>query len=560
MSLPVALVKGQNITWPHGGLLVEVQSDGARSDVAHPGYDVSALLVGDDQRVRSSDDFVFYNQPAAPGVVLESNPRPRVRLDLAALRTAAVLCLVSVDPTSPTMGSLGRLTAVLSDPAGTAVARFTLSGLTDERAVIAVEVYRRGTTWKVRAVAQGYAGGLAEAVTAHGVEVDDTGPPVAEEVPPGARSAASASQRSAPDPGAPPPPGTSDQERLFRQAAGIFEDAARSTASLRSSLEYAGRKRDAALDDLLADPGSRVGVAAHPATAAAQAEHDRLVEAAGANHRRDMAHLHDELLRYEASLPPSMAPWSSRVWQRWQPATQHSVAVRVGDLHVEEAPGVELPMLLAVPLRRPLWVDTTTDPGDLAARMVRAIVARLLAAYPPGGLTVSVVDLGGGLASALAPIAKPGSRVMPAPAAGSLTAMQHLLDEVAKRVDLVKMARSAGALDALGGDTAERLVVVHDFPTAFDDATVGKVRYLVDEGAAAGVQLLFTGEQSPVMGGATKASTLFRDSMRLPVLPDDHIADGWTGTTWNYTPDLGPDDARVLEGMLQQAAGVGGWG
>ncbi len=551
----MALVKGQNMPWPHAGLIVEVQCDGPAT-----ACDLSALLVDDDQRVASSDDFVFYNQPTAAGVVLESAPRQRVRLDLGAVRTAAVLCLVSVDPTSPTMGSLARLAAVLSDGAGTEVARFALAGLTDERAVIAVEVYRRGPAWKVRAVAHGYRGGLAEAITVHGVEVDDPGPPVAQAVPPTALSAAPTSSTPPPPSSAPLPPGTSDQERLFRQAAGIFEDAARSTAGLRSSVEYAGRKRDAALEDLLADPRSRVSSAAQSATAVAQAEHDKLVEAARTNHRRDMAQLEDELRKYEAGLPPSMAPWTSPVWQRWQPATKHSVAVRVGDLHVEEAPGVEMPMLLGVPLSRPLWVDTTTDPGGLAARMVRAIVARLLAAYPPGALTVAAIDLGGALASALAPIAQPGSRVMPTPVATTMAAMQGLLDDVVKRVDLVQMARGAGALDALGGDAAERLLVVHDFPTAFDDATVGKMRYLVDEGPVAGVQLLFTGEHSPVMGGGPIVTTLFRDSMRLPVLPDDHIADGWTGTSWNYTPDLGPDDPHLLDGMLQQAAGVGGWG
>lgn len=527
MSTPVALLKGQNIPWRHPGLVVEVLAGGGAA------CDLSVLLVGDDHRVSTSDDFVFYNQPTAPGVVLEPVPRQRVCLNLLDVRTAAALCLVSVDPSSPPMGRLGALTTVLSEPAGSEVARFALSGLTDERAVIAVEVYRRGERWKVRAVAQGYAGGLSEAVTAHGVEVDDP---------------------------APPPPGTSDQERLFRQAAGIFEDAARSTAGLRSSVEYAERKRDSSLEQLLADPRSRNSPAAHATTAAAQADHDRLVETARTSYRRDMAQLLDELRRYEAGLPPSMAPWASPTWQRWQPATHHSVALRVGDLHVDEAPDVALPMLLGVPLSRPLWVDTATDPGGLAARMVRSLVARLLAAYPPGGLAVVAVDLGGGLTSALAPIAQPGSRVMPSPAATSLGVMQQLLDQMVQRVDLVQMARGAGALDALGDDSTDRLLVLHDFPTAFDDAMVGKIRYLADEGPAAGVQLLLTGEQSPVMGGGPLVTTLFRESMRLPVVPDAHIADGWTGTTWSYTPDLGPEHPRVLDGMLQQAAGVSGWG
>jgi hypothetical protein len=121
----------------------------------------------------------------------------------------------------------------------------------------------------------------------------------------------------------------------------------------------------------------------------------------------------------------------------------------------------------------------------------------------------------------------------------------------------VQMARSAGAMDALGGDGADRLLVLHDFPTALDDAAVGRLRYLLDEGPSAGVQVLLTGEHSPVLDGSPLVTTLFRESLRLPLEPDDHLADGWTGTQWRYTPDLGPDDAGVLDGVLRSAAGTG---
>jgi hypothetical protein len=132
-----------------------------------------------------------------------------------------------------------------------------------------------------------------------------------------------------------------------------------------------------------------------------------------------------------------------------------------------------------------------------------------------------------------------------------------VLDMLVRRVDLVQMARSAGAMDALGDDGADRLLVVHDFPTALDDAAVGRLRYLVDEGPSAGVQVLLAGENSSVLDGSPLVSTLFRESVRLPVEPDDHLADGWTGTQWRYTPDLGPDDTGVLNSVLRSAASTG---
>ncbi|MEW3821624.1 TerD family protein, partial [Pseudomonas aeruginosa] len=42
------------------------------------------------------------------------------------------------------------------------VASYTITGLDLESAVVALELYRRQGAWKVRAVGQGYAGGLAE--------------------------------------------------------------------------------------------------------------------------------------------------------------------------------------------------------------------------------------------------------------------------------------------------------------------------------------------------------------------------------------------------------------
>lgn len=552
MTPPLELAKGQNAPWPDAGVLVEVVGAAAAD------CDVSVLLVDERQRVASSDDFVFYNQPSASGAVLEQGTPARVRLTLAAVpaRVAAVLCLVSVDAHRPPLGSLPPLTAVLRDADGSERARFPLTGLTSERAVVAVEVYRRGPAWKVRAVGQGYDGGLAQAVTEHGVDVDDDTPAVPAAAPaPAAPATAAPTPAPAPAAGPTTPPGTSDGERLLRHAAAIFEDAARSTAALRSSVGYADGRRDEALAVLVADPRLRSGPEHARAAAAVERERDDLVAQARARHDADLRQLGGELAELESRLPAAMAPWASGAWRGWRPPAQPSAAVRVGELAVEEAPALRFPMLLGLPLSQPLWVDTATGTGAAAVRVVRALVTRLLAAYPAGGLEVHVVDLAGGLAPALAALAQPGSRVMPAPAATSVAAAAGVLDALVRRVDLVQMARSAGALDALEGGPGARLLVLHDFPTALDDAALGRLRYLVDEGPASGVQVLLTGERSPVLDGSPLVTTLFRESLRLPVEADDHIADGWTGTQWRYTPDLGPDDATVLDGVLRSAAG-----
>ncbi|WP_273652537.1 TerD family protein [Cellulomonas fimi] len=177
-------------------------------DVAAPA-DLSALLVTEDGRVRSDADFVFYNQPTGPGVrcLQPSAGQPwRVEVDLAAVPADvhAVRLVTSLDDTSSTFGRVGQPVARVADHAGTPLASFTMSDLATESIVVALELYRRGGAWKVRAVGQGYAGGLADLVTDHGVSVDDTPAPAAP-APPAAPPAPAPVAAPAPAPVAAPP-------------------------------------------------------------------------------------------------------------------------------------------------------------------------------------------------------------------------------------------------------------------------------------------------------------------------------------------------------------------
>ena len=52
-------------------------------------------------------------------------------------------------------------------------ATHALTGLSNERCVILVELYRRAGKWKVRAVSQGWADGVAGLVSTHGIHVVD---------------------------------------------------------------------------------------------------------------------------------------------------------------------------------------------------------------------------------------------------------------------------------------------------------------------------------------------------------------------------------------------------
>ncbi|MGW5318005.1 AIM24 family protein [Nocardia thailandica] len=173
--------------------------------------DVSALLLGAGGSVRSDADFVFFNQPAAPGVTYRhGNGGPDV-VDVVTSAIPAdvdtVVVTASLDGRGPaTFAGAGTLTATIAAAGQTLT--FPVSGLTTESGVVCVEIYRRAGAWKVRAVGQGYDDGLAGIATAFGVRIDDEpepAPPAQAPAPPAPDPARIAETRRAPIRQPPPP-------------------------------------------------------------------------------------------------------------------------------------------------------------------------------------------------------------------------------------------------------------------------------------------------------------------------------------------------------------------
>ncbi|RHA39790.1 TerD family protein [Cellulomonas rhizosphaerae] len=170
------LTKGANAPLPATRVTLTV-------DVPAP-VDLSALLVTESGKVRSDADFVFYNQPTGPGVrcLQPAAGQPwRVEVDLVAVPADihAVRVVTSLDDATSTFGRVGQPVARVADEAGNPLVSFAMTDLATESIVVAVELYRRAGAWKVRAVGQGYAGGLADLITDHGVSVEDAAAPAA---------------------------------------------------------------------------------------------------------------------------------------------------------------------------------------------------------------------------------------------------------------------------------------------------------------------------------------------------------------------------------------------
>ncbi len=174
--------------------------------------DVSGLLLAADGKVRSDDDFVFYNQPSAPGVTHSAAAAggDTITVDTAAVPEGIekIVVTASLDTPGATFAGTEPTGTVRNADDGSVLASFTPPRLGTETALVVVEIYRRGGGWKVRAVGQGYANGLAGIATDFGVSVEEPAAPAAAPQAPPAPPAPAAPwgpPTGAPAPVAPPP-------------------------------------------------------------------------------------------------------------------------------------------------------------------------------------------------------------------------------------------------------------------------------------------------------------------------------------------------------------------
>ncbi|MFD7390920.1 TerD family protein [Streptomyces sp. NPDC059852] len=162
------LVRGQNHPLPQSRLEIRVSAGTPM---------VAAATLGDEQgRIHGVDWVAHPGTPTLPGLEVSRQAAAdhRLAVDLDAMPEAvhrvSVLLALPTGAGGPTrFGAVPAPFVAVTGLDGTGIASFTVAGLDTESAVIALELYRRQGAWKVRAIGQGYAGGLADLFTDQGL-------------------------------------------------------------------------------------------------------------------------------------------------------------------------------------------------------------------------------------------------------------------------------------------------------------------------------------------------------------------------------------------------------
>ncbi|WP_210587538.1 TerD family protein [Streptomyces sp. GESEQ-35] len=162
------LVRGQN--HPLSQARLEIRVSAGKPIVA------VATLSDEHGKVHGVEWVAHPGTPTLPGLEVSRQAAAdhRLAVDLGAMpeavhRVSVLLALPSGAGGPVRFGAVAAPFVAVTGLDGTEIASYTITGLEAESAVVALELYRRQGAWKVRAVGQGYTGGLAELLADQGL-------------------------------------------------------------------------------------------------------------------------------------------------------------------------------------------------------------------------------------------------------------------------------------------------------------------------------------------------------------------------------------------------------
>lgn len=191
--MAISLSKGGNVNLSKEApglnkIVVGLGWDARATDGAAFDLDASAFLVKLDGKVRSDNDFCFYNNKVvADGAVKHEGDNTtgagdgddetlKVELGKIPADLDKVVFSVTIHEAESRRQNFGQVShayiRIVNEDGGQEIARYDLSeDASTETAMIFGEIYRVGADWKFKAVGQGFAGGLGPLASSFGVSV-----------------------------------------------------------------------------------------------------------------------------------------------------------------------------------------------------------------------------------------------------------------------------------------------------------------------------------------------------------------------------------------------------
>lgn len=276
-------------------------------------------------------------------------------------------------------------------------------------------------------------------------------------------------------------------------------------------------------------------------------------------------HLADEVKAAVASVESLVglagAPWADSRWDSPVPAESVERFVRLGALQVNlpEALGItSIPALAAFPLDAGVAVGSDVANRDRATSLLRALVLRLFAAVPPGGLHVKAVDpvsLGQSVAE-FRHLSEYDAQLMDEKTWTSERDIERLMDDLSDHLEVVISKYLRGQFETIddynrhAGEVAQpyRVLVVFDYPSGFSDRASRQLLSLIENGSRCGVYTLLHYDRSAGNGESRREVPIDRlvHSMQKVVWSDGGARLELTDPVGQVNLGLLPDEAAPV--------------
>jgi tellurium resistance protein TerD len=191
--MALSLSKGQNLSLTKTDpslkkMVVGLGWDPRATDGQEFDLDASAFLLTASGKIRTSEDFIFYNQKVSScGSVNHTGDNrtgdgdgddEQIKVDLSLIpadvqRIAITVTIHEAAQRSQSFGQVSNaFVRILNEESGKEVVRYDLTeDASTQTAMIFSELYRHNGEWKFKAIGQGYAGGLKAMCDQFGITI-----------------------------------------------------------------------------------------------------------------------------------------------------------------------------------------------------------------------------------------------------------------------------------------------------------------------------------------------------------------------------------------------------